>query len=290
MRRRGPVDSSSEEDLPTAPVARIGESSSVGVGLLECSSADILATRPPPRTDMPARSLSSPGPSVYPDGGGICFIVAGWLKTLVAGLLERLLRSSRQPRMISASSARAPNTAPITMPAICPPVRPRCATAAADVGSLVALLPSPVVRVVTICDNDDDAITGSATFSHRCSVSENTQHESVEFGELDEQYEHRDPRFELNPQSSGWFATPDIHCPLNEFAGRAQLVKSARICVRASEFEFPHTLLAVISCSLCAYSAHESAQRGRVASLSSPQGSAEFCIMALQSTLVVYRA
>jgi hypothetical protein len=46
----------------------------------------------------------------------------------------------------------------------------------------------------------------------------------------------------------------------------------------------------VISCSLWAYSAHESAQRGRVASLSSPQGSAEFCIMALQRTLVVYRA
>jgi hypothetical protein len=157
MRRRGPVDSSSEEDLPTAPVARIGESSSVGVGLLECSSADILATRPPPRTDIPARSLISPGPSVYPDGGGICFIVAGWLKTLVAGLLERLLRSSRQPRIISASSARAPRTAPITMPAICPPVRPRCAAAATDVGSLVALLPSPVVKVVTICDNEDDA-------------------------------------------------------------------------------------------------------------------------------------
>ena len=82
----------------------------------------------------------------------------------------------------------------------------------------------------------------------------------------------------------------EMHCPLNEFAGRAQLVKSARICVRASEFELPHALLATISCSLWAYSAHESAQRGRVASPSSPQGSAEFCIIALQSTLVVYRA
>jgi hypothetical protein len=95
--------------------------------------------------------------------------------------------------------------------------------------ALVGLLGSPVVKVVTIGDNDDDATTGSTTFSHRCSVSENTQHESVAFGELDEQYMHRDPRFEVKPQSSGWFSTAGIHCPLSEFAGRAQLVKSARI-------------------------------------------------------------
>jgi hypothetical protein len=144
--------------------------------------------------------------------------------------------------------------------------------------------------VVTIGDNEDDATTGSTTFSHLCSVSEKTQHESVAFGELDEQYMHKDPRFELKPQSLGWFSTAEIHCPLNEFAGRAQLVKSARIWVRASESELPHTLLAAISCSLWAYSAQESAQRGRSAVPSSPQASAEFCIMALQSTLVVYRA
>jgi len=156
--------------------------------------------------------------------------------------------------------------------------------------ALVGVLPSSVVKVVTICVNDDDATTGSATFSHRCSVSENTQHESVEFGELDEQYMHKDPIFELKPQSSGWFSTAGIHCPLKEFAGRAQLVKSARIWVREFESEVPHTLLAAISCSLWAYSAQESAQRGRRAVPSSPHGSAEFCIMALQSTLVVYRA
>jgi hypothetical protein len=69
--------------------------------------------------------------------------------------------------------------------------------------ALVGLLASPVVMVVTIGDNDDDATIGSTTFSHRCSVSENTQHESVAFGELDEQYMHNDPRFELKPQSLG---------------------------------------------------------------------------------------
>ena len=89
------------------------------------------------------------------------------------------------------------------MPAIWPPVKPRLAAAAVVAGSLVGLLSSLVVKVVTIGDNDDDATTGSTTPSHRCSVSEKTQHESVALGELDEQYMHREPKFELKPQSSG---------------------------------------------------------------------------------------
>jgi hypothetical protein len=110
----------------------------------------------------------------------------------VAGLLERLLRSRIHPKMMSASSAKAPSTAPITMPAIWPPVSPRCAAAAAGVDSLddvddIEVLSPLVVSVVTICVRDDDAITGSTTFSHRCSVSENTQQESVALGEFDEQ-------------------------------------------------------------------------------------------------------
>jgi len=189
MRRRGVEDSSSDELLPPVlafPVASMGDCSlSSGVGLSECSRADILATRPPPRTDIPVLSLLSAGPSAY--DGGICLIVAGWLNTLVAGLLERLLRSKIHPKMISASSAKAPSTAPITMPAIWPPVSPRCASAAEGVGSPVEVLSSLVVSVVTICDRDDEAITGKTTSSHRCSVSENTQHESVALGELDEQ-------------------------------------------------------------------------------------------------------
>lgn len=73
------------------------------------------------------------------------------------------------------------------MPAIWPPVNPRWDAAAVAAGSLVALLASPVVKVVTIGVRADDAIIGKATFSHRCSESENTQHESVALGELDEQ-------------------------------------------------------------------------------------------------------
>lgn len=88
---------------------------------------------------------------------------------------------------MSASSAKAPSTAPITIPAIWPPVSPRWAASAAGVGSLVEVLSPLVVSVVTICDKDDDAITGNTTFSHRCSVSEKTQQESVALGELDEQ-------------------------------------------------------------------------------------------------------
>lgn len=78
--------------------------------------------------------------------------------------------------------------------------------------------------------------------------------------------------------------------PVMELAGRAQLVKSARICVSALLPAVPQMLLAAICCSLWAYSAHESAHSGRVAFPESPHGSMEFWMMALQSTLVVYRA
>jgi len=82
------------------------------------------------------------------------------------------------------------------MPAIWPPLRPLLVPAAA-VDVLVAEDELPVVKVVTIACNDDDAITGSATPTHLSVVSEKTQHESVEFGELAPQYEHSSPRFEL---------------------------------------------------------------------------------------------
>lgn len=216
-------------------------------------------------------------------------MVAGWLKTLVGGLLVRRFLTSKHPTMIRASRSNAPSMDPTTMPAICPPLRPLFVAAAA-VGVLVPDGVPPIVKVVTIACNDDDAITGSATPAHLSVVFEKTQHESVAFGELAPQYEHSDPRFELYPQSSGSFATALIHDPVNEFAGSAQLVKSARICVSASEPALPQTSLAVISCSLCAYSAHDAAHSGAVASPVRPQGCAEFWMIALQSTLVVYRA
>jgi hypothetical protein len=146
------------------------------------------------------------------------------------------------------------------------------------------------VSVVTICCSADDAITGRDTSEHRVVVFEKTQHESVALGELAEQYEHSDPRFESNPQLSGSFLTASMQAPVNESAGSAQLVKSARICVSAYELGLSHTLLATISCSLCAYSAHESAQSGLESLADRSHGAAEFCTIALQSTLMVYRA
>ena len=81
-----------------------------------------------------------------------------------------------------------------------------------------------------------------------------------------------------------------MQLPVSESAGSAQLVKSARICESALSPAEPQILLAVISCSLSAYAAHESAHSGAAASPLRPQGVIEFCMIALQSTLVVYRA
>jgi len=129
-------------------------------------------------------------------GGSTCRTVAGWLKTLVGGLLVRRFLASKQPTMIRASRSSAPRMDPTTMPAIWPPLKPLFVEAAA-VGVLVPDDVPLIVIVVTIACNDDDAITGSATSSHLVVVFENTQHESVAFGELAPQYEHKDPRFEL---------------------------------------------------------------------------------------------
>lgn len=120
---------------------------------------------------------------------------------LVAGLLVRRFLTSKQPPMIKASSSSAPRIEPTTIPAIWPPLSPLFVAAAA-VGVLVPDAP-PVVMVVTIGCNDDDAITGSATSAHLSVVLEKTQHESVALGELAPQYEHSDPRFGPYPHSSG---------------------------------------------------------------------------------------
>jgi hypothetical protein len=143
------------------------------------------------------------------------------------------------------------------------------------------------VVVIVIGFSDEDATIGSVTPLHRFVVSEKTQHESVLFGELAAQYEHNEPRFDVNPQLSDWFSTASIQLVVNESAGRAQFVKSARTCVSAPESAVPQTLLAVISCSLSAYAAQESAHKGLAASPARLHGWTEFCTMALQRTLVV---
>ena len=55
-----------------------------------------------------------------------------------------------------------------------------------------------------------------------------------------------------NPQLLGSFCAASMQDPESESAGRAQLVKSARIWLTASEPWFPQILLAAISCSLWA--------------------------------------
>jgi hypothetical protein len=52
-----------------------------------------------------------------------------------------------------------------------------------------------------------------------------------------------------------------MHEPDNEFAGNAQFVKSARIWLIAFEFVVPHMSLAVMACSLSAYSAYNQGQQ-----------------------------
>ena len=87
------------------------------------------------------------------------------------------------------------------MPAICPPVRPLLAPAA---GATFVPVPDGVVEAVAVIGfSDEDATIGSCTPWHRSVVLENTQHESVLFGELAAQYEHSDPRFDVKPQLFG---------------------------------------------------------------------------------------
>lgn len=58
------------------------------------------------------------------------------------------------------------------------------------------------------------------------------------------------------PQLFGSLVAPSMQVPLNELAGNAQLVKSARICVSALLLGFlQRSLLAMIMASLSAWSA-----------------------------------
>jgi hypothetical protein len=67
---------------------------------------------------------------------------------------------------------------------------------------------------------------------------------SVELIPPEEQYEHNPMVLLPYPQFSGSFVMPVMQLPLdNEFAGSAQLVKSARIVVRASLLAFEHRAL-----------------------------------------------
>lgn len=117
------------------------------------------------------------------------------------------------------------------MPAICPPVRPLLDPLAAPPAPAPAVdVPDAVpVIVIVIGLRAEVATIGSATLLQREVVFEKTQHESVLLGELDEQSPHKPPKFDPNPQLLGWFSTACMQLVVKEFAGSAQLVKSARI-------------------------------------------------------------
>lgn len=105
--------------------------------------------------------------------------------------------------MMAAKSSNAPKMDPTTIPAIWPPLKPLLLPPEECPAPVVGLPVADAV-MVTGC-KDADAIIGSVTPSHRVVVLEKTQHESVAFGELAEQYEHRPERLSVKPQLSGWF-------------------------------------------------------------------------------------
>ena len=70
---------------------------------------------------------------------------------------------------------------------------------------------------------------GRVTPLHRLVTFAATQHESVELGELVAQKPQRPNRFVPKPHSAGSLSSPEIQDPVNESAGRAHTVKSARI-------------------------------------------------------------
>lgn len=126
--------------------------------------------------------------------------------------------------MMRASSNMAPKIEPMTMPAIAPPDKP-C--------PLLLLCEAVELPVADGKRLPMLVVNGSLTFWQRVSVLEKRQHESVAFGELAAQYEHRAGRLLLKPQLFTSFWNPCIQLDVNESAGKAQLVKSARISVSA---------------------------------------------------------
>lgn len=73
------------------------------------------------------------------------------------------------------------------MPAIAPPLRPRLALVVGALLFVAVLEADEVDEEVNRGCMVDVATTGSTTPAQRVSVSEKTQHESVEFGELEAQ-------------------------------------------------------------------------------------------------------
>ena len=145
--------------------------------------------------------------------------------------------------MIRASNSSAPTIEPTTIPAIAPPLNPPPLPATAAAEALELAVDDGVRAPI-------DVVMGSSTLSHRVSVLEVIQHESVEFGELLAQYEHRLGRLSAKPQLLGSFDTPWMQVPLfKASAGSAHVVKSARIWAIALSPVVPHTSSVEAICS-----------------------------------------
>lgn len=112
----------------------------------------------------------------------------GWLKTLPAWLARRLRRRT-QAQIIRVKRRPAPRTAPTTMPAICPGDRPRLAPPPFPPDEVPV---APVAAVVELGKRGDmDVVVGKSTPWQRSFTLELLQQESVAFGELEAQKEHR---------------------------------------------------------------------------------------------------
>lgn len=103
--------------------------------------------------------------------------------------------------MMMARRSRAPTMDPTTIPAMAPPLRPPALCAAAADEELELPVDDGVSAPIEL-------VTGRSTLSQRVSVPEEIQHESVEFGELCEQYEHKLGRLSAKPQLFGSLVTP----------------------------------------------------------------------------------
>lgn len=191
---------------------------------------------------------------------------------------------SRKHQNARAARIAAATIAPITIPAMAPPESP-CDSLDEP---LPAVAFAAAVVVITIGGSVEVAV-GRVTLAQRVSAFELTQQESVALTVLSPQYPQRPTRLVLKPQFSGSLSEPEMQVPVRESAGKAQLVKSARICdMYCDEFAFlQKAVLMTMYSSLVASRAQVSAQRGLAAVPVRSQASIEFCTMPLQSTLIV---
>jgi hypothetical protein len=143
---------------------------------------------------------------------------------------RRLLIAKMQQAASRARSSAAATTEPMTMPAMAPLESSSLFEVAAVVPALVADEVGWPLEVEVGSRVGLRVNWGRTTSWQRPVASEPMQQELVEFSELARQKSQSPCKLGPNPQLSGSFSAPVTQPSLNESAGRAQLVKSARIC------------------------------------------------------------